>query len=117
MCLSRYQCQRRNCQPIRLLWDQFPTLKYSYHCEEVIDAIDWGGLFSDFLIKAVTKVVSRIGRNNECFFVLRNQSGKTAASSGLSYTSFTSDEDPVESSLFENIGEIAWILSLHYKLI
>jgi hypothetical protein len=87
----------------------------SYHGEEVVDAINGSGFLSDFLVKTVTQVVSRISRDDQCFFVLRQQSGQTAASCGFTDSSFASHEDPVEGSLLDDVSEMTRVLGLHYK--
>lgn len=46
-----------------------------YHREEIVDAIDSSGLFSDFLVEAVAEIVCGIGRDYQRFFVLGEQSG------------------------------------------
>lgn len=59
--------------------------------------------------------MGRISRDDQCFFVLREQGGETATVCGLADSSFASHKDPVESILLDDVCKVARVLCLHYK--
>ena len=81
---------------------------------EIWDTVDWSGIFGDFLIEAVTEIVSGISGDDESFFSwLSLKSGQAATGGGFANTSFSTDKDPTKSLLIENV--LKGTLKAHLK--
>lgn len=94
---------------------RFPKWSRKYHSKEVANALDGSGILCDFLVEAVAEVVGRVRGDDECLpALLGDEGGETAGGGGLAYTALTTNEDPTERLLIENVLESA--CEIHLKL-
>ena len=85
-----------------------------YHGVKIGDALDRRGILGDFLVEAITEIVSGIGGDDECLSVLLgDESGETAGGGRLAHTAFTTHEDPSQRLLVQDVLECSCEFSLH----
>ena len=87
-----------------------------YHCVKVVNACDGGGLFGDFLVEAVTKIVGGVGGYNQHPAILPGKHcGQTATGGGFANTTFPTNKNPPQTFLLNDIFKSSFHLHFHLQ--